>query len=372
MHNIYGYFYGDTFHDMYRQAGLRTFLKARAMYTGSQRHPTTFYSDSYDYKNYILGVVNSGFGGWAWSPEVRSAASSADFARRSQLMLFSALASMDGWSTGFVPWNSSIVDPAAEAMFKKYSQERAKLQPFLYTAYSRQGQTGVPVARALIVDFDLDAPSQSVADQFLLGDGLMVAPVGADDVTATSRQVRFPVGQDWVSYWDPNTTFTGNSTQVVDAALTVLPLFQRKGSVIPLIDLDGNGSVLVLRTHASGLSSAARVYDDDGISTKAELDEAYFEMVVSTAYTSRVPGQTTPSVVLTARVKSAGWAPTWNRLRWDVYGPEVTAWRGVTCAGVELDPATDWSINQEQGKATIWLPAGLRPVVGWEVSCSVQ
>lgn len=70
-HNIFGALYGLTYHQMYENAGLRTFLKARAMYAGSQRRPTTFYSDSYSYPNYLLGVVNSGFGGWVWAPEVR-------------------------------------------------------------------------------------------------------------------------------------------------------------------------------------------------------------------------------------------------------------------------------------------------------------
>jgi hypothetical protein len=46
MHNIFGAKYGELFHEMYREAGKRTFLKARAMYVGSQAHPTTFYSDS--------------------------------------------------------------------------------------------------------------------------------------------------------------------------------------------------------------------------------------------------------------------------------------------------------------------------------------
>ena len=59
-------------------------------------------ADSYDYPNYVLGVVNSGWGGWVWAPETRHATESADFARRAQLMLFSGLASMDGWNTGFV------------------------------------------------------------------------------------------------------------------------------------------------------------------------------------------------------------------------------------------------------------------------------
>ena len=156
MHNIFGASYGELFHSMYHDAGLRTFLKARAMYVGSQAHPTTFYSDSYDYPNYLLGVINSGWGGWVWSPETRHATSNSDFARRAQLMLFSGLASMDGWNTGFVPWNSSVVSAESENMFSALTQERAKLQPFLFAAYRRQGVSGVPVCRAMMVDYDND------------------------------------------------------------------------------------------------------------------------------------------------------------------------------------------------------------------------
>jgi hypothetical protein len=38
MHNIFGASYGQTFHEMYAAAGLRTFLKARAMCVGWHPH----------------------------------------------------------------------------------------------------------------------------------------------------------------------------------------------------------------------------------------------------------------------------------------------------------------------------------------------
>ena len=67
-------------------------------------------------------------------------------------------------NTGFVPWNSSVVEPASEAMFVRYSQERAKLSPFLYAAYNRQSRTGIPVTRALTVDYDTDNASFTIED----------------------------------------------------------------------------------------------------------------------------------------------------------------------------------------------------------------
>ena len=76
-----------------------------------------------------------------------------------------------------VPWNSTAVDAASERMFVELAQERAKLQPFLFSAYRRQSLSGVPVCRAMTVDYDNDTASFAIDDQFLLGDGLMVAPV---------------------------------------------------------------------------------------------------------------------------------------------------------------------------------------------------
>ena len=69
------------------------------------------------------------------------------------------------------------MDAASERMFAELAQERAKLQPFIYSAYYRQGLSGVPVCRAMTVDYDNDTASFAIDDQFLLGDGLMVAPV---------------------------------------------------------------------------------------------------------------------------------------------------------------------------------------------------
>ena len=85
MHNIFGLLYAETYHEMFAAAGKRTFLKARAGYMGGQRYPTTMYSDSYDYDAYINALVNTGFGGFTWAPELRSADSDSEFVRRAQV-----------------------------------------------------------------------------------------------------------------------------------------------------------------------------------------------------------------------------------------------------------------------------------------------
>ena len=90
-----------------------------------------------------------------------------------------------------------------------------------------------------------------------------------------------------MDYWAPTSrAYPVNSTAVVSAPLTTLPVFQRKGSVVPLLDL-GDARTLVLRTHAESNPQTAKVYDDDGISTRAELLGEYFELRASTVYRPR-------------------------------------------------------------------------------------
>ena len=202
--------------------------------------------------------------------------------------------------------------------------------------------------------------------QYLLGDGLLVAPVVEEN--ATSRSVHFPGDDDWVDYW-ANTTAShkGGSTATVAAPLTTLPLFQRKGSVVPMIDLD-DATVLVLKTHDDGTPHRGTVYDDDGISTNAELHGEYFNMHTETRYES--------GTTLTVRVEHAAWTPAWTHVRWEVAGLSVERWETLRCGDVDLPRVANgevvgavggWSVVE--GKATVVVPMTI--AAGWEMSCAV-
>ena len=322
------------------------------------------YSDTYTLANYLRAVVNSGFGGWVWAPEVRDAKNDDDFARRSQLMLFSALSSMDGWYTGFTPFVPDV-SPASATMFAALSAERAALKTFLFSAYQRQTVSGVPVARHVVVDYDDDAAALSVVDdQYLLGDGLMVAPVIATN--ATQRVVVFPRGDTWQSYWNRSIVYGGGTALNVSAPQTVLPLFQRAGSVVPLLPRPDEKSSLVLRLADVGRSGTSVVYDDDGKTTRATTHDERFLLTLHPLYEAQSPRRATTGSTsgttgsrtsqrlrhLVAHVDAAGWTPTeWGgRLRWEVVGDGVASggaasesnpahpldWSGVRCNGVAV------------------------------------
>ena len=318
MHNIFGATYGFTYHELFEGIGQRTFLKARAGYMGSGRFPTTMYSDSYDYSQYVLAVANSGFLSLAWAPELRDAASPSEFARRAQVMLFSGLASEDAWNTGFMPFEPSV-NATSAAIFKTFFDARAELVPALYSAYNRQSAAGLPAVRHPVMDFDSDAALRDVLDEFMLAD-LLVAP---GPIGGASRSVYFPVGgSNWVSFFNPTgQVFTAGQAYNVSCPDAVLPVFQQTGSVVPLADL-GDAAVLRLRAVAPAVAGAhapaAEVYDDDGASFRYRAGEAFAAAARLNLLEAGEGAGGSVRVRLSLETTRAGWRPAWRTVRWEI------------------------------------------------------
>ena len=62
------------------------------------------YSDLYDHREFIRALVNSGFSGLLWTPEVRDAKSAEDLVRRLQTAVLSPMALINAWYIKNPPW----------------------------------------------------------------------------------------------------------------------------------------------------------------------------------------------------------------------------------------------------------------------------
>jgi alpha-glucosidase (family GH31 glycosyl hydrolase) len=280
-------------------------------------------------------TINSGFGGWIWAPEVRDATSPSEFARRSQLMLFSGISSMDGWSSGFQPY-PPFVSPASAVIFKQYYDARTALIPTLYSAYQEQSVSGLPVVRSLVVDYPADAAALAkVQDEYLLA-SLLVAPAG---VNATSRAVYFPAGSgDWVDYWNPGTspTYHGGDTATVAAPDDVLPVFQQVGSVVAT----EAGKLLTLSVvlHPGRETAGSfRVYDDDGRTTRHRTHGEYSSwhahaLIRNDGTTS----SSSPTLTLSFTPQHYQWRPRWDAVQWRVIVAQGQAVE-LRCTGISIE-----------------------------------
>ena len=111
----------------------------------------------------------------------------------------------------------------------KYLHLRERLRPYIARLMADAHGQGAPVMRPMFYDFPAESAAWEVADQYMLGPDLLVAPVMEEGVR--SRTVWLPAGCGWR---DARTgeRFSGGQTATVPAPLDVIPVFVREGSDI--------------------------------------------------------------------------------------------------------------------------------------------
>ncbi|MHB1453857.1 MAG: glycoside hydrolase family 31 protein [Saccharofermentanales bacterium] len=111
-----------------------------------------------------------------------------------------------------------------------YHHELCKKAAWLHVAYGetikklarQSAMTGEPIIRSMEYVFP-DSGLESVKDQFMLGDTILVAPVIVKG--AVSRGISFPMGE-WIG--DDGRIIVGGSRIIVDAGLERLPIYRLK------------------------------------------------------------------------------------------------------------------------------------------------
>ena len=112
-------------------------------------------------------------------------------------------------------------DEETTAHFRRFARIHAALKPDLLEWSSIAAQTSMPILRHLMLVFPEDEASRSVADQFMLGDELLVAPVVSEG--AVAKEVYLPPGT-WYHVWSGDLVQGGRLLEV-DAPLGSPPVF---------------------------------------------------------------------------------------------------------------------------------------------------
>lgn len=156
-------------------------------------------------------------------------------------------------------------DEDSIAHFRRWASFHIRLFPYLDAGSAEAESTGMPLMRALPLVFPEDSAGWTLADEYLLGPSLLVAPVIEEGKVA--RKVHFPVGK-WIPL-EAGEAVQGPIDVEVSAPLTEIPVFARAGSIVPLlpesvqtllpadpplVDLDDvkDRRVLLVFPHASG------------------------------------------------------------------------------------------------------------------------
>ena len=255
MRQIYGMLLQRELDALFHKQGRRTFGLVRGSNGAASRFPFALYSDTYDHREYINGMVSTGFAGVLWCAEAREAANGEEWVRRMQTAAVSHIAQLNAWSSGTKPWSF----PGYEESVRKAMLFRTRLTPYLYTAFAQYHYQGLPVIRPMAL---VDGGEEM--DQYLLGDDLVVAPMLTGQ---KSRTVRLPAGK-WYDF-DSGELVGGGSTITISPKLDKIPVFVRAGALIPTLGDDARTSTqepnseLVVR-HYGGGAARGLLYEDDG------------------------------------------------------------------------------------------------------------
>jgi alpha-D-xyloside xylohydrolase len=265
MHNVFGLRYQMAIWDQLRQRGKETYGLVRSSGALATPYPFVLYSDLYDHRVYIRALVNSGFCGLLWCPEVRQAENEEDLIRRLQSAVFSPLAQIDCWYMKNPPWKQTnrglnnsghFLDQweMLESRCREIIGWRMQLVPYLTAAFQRYADDGTPPFRALVLDTPQDKRLHQVDDQYMVGDRMMVAPLFAGEA---SRKVLMPKGT-WQDFWT-GSLIHGGTEIFIPSSTENIPVYVKAGSIMPWAEIGLFAGAPETR------QISARVYGDGSI-----------------------------------------------------------------------------------------------------------
>ncbi|MEJ5995703.1 TIM-barrel domain-containing protein [Pedobacter sp. Du54] len=292
LHNVFPIAYAKApFQAFEKFNGFRGLNQTREGYSGIQRYPYIFAGDWPSEWQYFAPVIKAGLniglsGVGSWAHCMGGFEHQADpelYIRWVQFGMFSPIALVFGMDhPGYKePWKYG---DEALRNFKKYDLLRYRLFPYLYTTMHQQYETGVPMMRALVLDHQDDENVYEIADQYMFGDHLLIAPVTTKG--AITRSVYLPKGT-WFNYWTGQ-KYDGHAYHHVVAPLDTLPIFVKGGSIIPMqpemrYSDENPVDVITLAVFPYGKSSY-NFYEDDKLSLNYQNGNFSLTKITSTVF----------------------------------------------------------------------------------------
>ncbi len=275
MHCLMGELYQKTMTEIFTKQGRRTWGESRSSGAFAAPLPYVLYSDLYDHEDFVRGMASAACSGLLWTPEVRQADSNEELLRRIAAAVVSPQMVLNCYQVKTPPWTQwdmwknlegellPDADELTDAV-RELLKMRMRLIPHLYAAYYRYHECGIPPVRPLVLDYPDDLHLRACYDEFMVGDGLLAAPViyGRGD----RRSVILPGGR----WYDVMTgeAFDGGREIVRETKPGDIPLFAREGTLLALaepVQFVTPETVFDLELTAYGAGTVScTLIDDDG------------------------------------------------------------------------------------------------------------
>jgi alpha-D-xyloside xylohydrolase len=188
MHNFYTYVYNRTVFELLEEERGRgqAVVFARSATAGSQKFPVHWGGDcAATYESMAesmrggLSLGLSGFGFWSHDIGGFERTPTPDLYNRwAAFGLLSSHSRLHGNESYRVPW---LFGEESVDVLRFFVHLKCSLMPYLFTAAAEASREGVPVMRAMILEFPEDPACAYLDRQYMLGASMLVAPVFASD-----------------------------------------------------------------------------------------------------------------------------------------------------------------------------------------------
>jgi alpha-D-xyloside xylohydrolase len=263
-HNLYPLRYSQAVADITKKITGDNIIWARAAWAGSQRYPVHWGGDAESTDQGMVaelrGGLSFGLSGFSfWSHDVggftATAVEKMDQDLLARWLAFGMLSSHSRCH-GIAPKEPWLYGRKFMDKFRTIDGLKYKLMPYVYAQARDSSEHGLPMVRALFVEFPGDPGAWNVDDEYLYGSQMLVAPLMHEN--ETGRAVYLPPGT-WIDY-QTGKAYAGG-WQTIEAGEIPAVILVRDGSVIPHIALaqstgQMDWSKIELVVYANGATSA--------------------------------------------------------------------------------------------------------------------
>ncbi|WP_267202577.1 glycoside hydrolase family 31 protein [Limosilactobacillus kribbianus] len=308
MHNVFGQLQAQAAYEGMREATeKRPFVITRAAYAGIQKYSTVWTGDNQSIWSNLqlsipqltslglsgIAIAGTDIGGFQkdTTPELLT--------RWIEAALFAPLFRNHAeMGTRYQePWQ---FDARTLDIYRDYLNLRYRFVPFLYDQFHHETESGLPVMRPLVLNYDQDPQVRQINDEYMVGTSILVAPIVNQG--ATQRLVYLPAGK-WLDFWN-NAEYSGQQSIVVNAPLDKLPMFIKADTILPWgnkVKHISDQPEKVMTFRLFGECGSYRHYQDNGQDFKYQ-DGEYNEYYVAVSLDGQV----------TVKLNKHGYQPTYD------------------------------------------------------------
>ncbi len=256
-HNLYSLVYNHTIFNATKETSGENIVWARSGTAGSQRYPVHWGGDSQcsfeALASTLRGALSMGLSGIPFfSHDIGGflgLPSDELYIRWSQLGLFSSHARCHGAgdTTHREPWAFS---KETCDIFRYYDKLRYSLMPYIYKEAEKCTKTGLPMMRALYIEYPDDRNVYHIDDEYMFGDSILIAPVLLPLSKSDIRNVYLPSGV-WFDFFTKERIESTGMWIKRKVDLKTMPMYIKEGTKLEYCSADKtliNGYGKIIKT----------------------------------------------------------------------------------------------------------------------------